>query len=105
MEISTIKSARPQNKNLLKGGKRGNKGGTGRPKLEVTEIAAKYTQEAVERLAFWMRSGDASASVKAAQILIERVDGKALQKVMPVDGEGNFAPYSLTVKIDDPAKP
>ena len=39
-------------------------------------LAQDYTQEAIERLAFWMRSQDSKASVQACQLLLERGWGK-----------------------------
>jgi hypothetical protein len=47
---------------------------------DVRELAQVYTQEAVDRLVFWMRSGHASASPAATQVLLDRGHGKALQK-------------------------
>lgn len=57
----------------------------GRPKktpdlVEVEALAREHTPEAMERLAYWMRSDNPKASVSAANILIERAHGKAIQK-------------------------
>jgi adenosine deaminase len=62
-------------------GKSGNPGG--RPKIneDVKVRARDLTPEALERLAYWMRSEDAAASVKAANTIIERGYGKAIQFV------------------------
>lgn len=75
-------------KNLLPGGVRGHKGGGGRPKLEVTELAKRLTEEAINRLAYWMRSNDATASVKAATVLLERAHGKPMQAIEHTGKDG-----------------
>lgn len=54
----------------------------GRPKktpdlVEVEALAREHTPEAMKRLAFWMRSDNAKASVSACNILIDRAHGKA----------------------------
>jgi hypothetical protein len=44
-------------------------------------LARKHTAEAVERLTHWMRSDNASASVAAANALLDRGYGKPAQVV------------------------
>ena len=55
----------------------------GRPKehQEVKAAAREHTIEAIETLAFWMRSKDSRASVLAADKLLDRGWGKASQDV------------------------
>lgn len=87
---------------LAPGGKRE---GSGRKpdkvRIEIKELSGQYREEALERLAFWMKSDNARASVQAALALLERSDGKPIQPVMPSDDKGQWQPYSITVKIDD----
>ena len=64
-------------------GKSGNP--SGRPKktaeiLEVEALAKAYGPQAIERLAYWMGSDNAKASVAAANILLDRGYGKSLQR-------------------------
>jgi hypothetical protein len=55
----------------------------GRPKeyQEVKTAAREHTIEAIETLAFWMRSKDSCASVLAADKLLDRGWGKPSQDV------------------------
>ena len=62
----------------------GNPGGRPRGMTEVTELARTFSTEAIERLAYWMRSDNPKASVPAAQALLDRGWGKASQ---PVQGD------------------
>lgn len=54
---------------------------SGRPKVahSLTALAREQTFEAVERLKHWMASDNASASVRAAEILLDRGYGKPVQ--------------------------
>lgn len=65
-------------------GKSGNPGGRPKENPELKELAREFTAEAVKRLAFWLRSDNARASVSAAGILLDRGWGKPDQKI---DGE------------------
>lgn len=60
----------------FKKGQSGNPGGRPKENPELKELARSHTTEAVERLAYWMRSDDATASVKASTTLLERAWGK-----------------------------
>ena len=60
----------------FKKGQSGNPGGRPKENPELKDLARSYTQESVERLAYWMRSDDATASVKASTTLLERAWGK-----------------------------
>lgn len=68
---------------MAKGRKTGGRkpGSRNRNSLEVVELAKQYTSEAVERLAFWMRSDDPKASVSAASKLLDRGHGMPKQTV------------------------
>lgn len=57
--------------------------GAGRKKdeCEVREAAKQYTVEAIERLAFWMRSDNYKASVGSAVALLNRAHGMPTQQV------------------------
>jgi hypothetical protein len=46
---------------------------------DVRELAREYTTEAITRLAHWMKSDDARASISACQILVEQGWGKPSQ--------------------------
>jgi hypothetical protein len=53
-------------------GKSGNPGGRPKESNEVKELARQYSAEAVEKLAAWMRSDNAKASVSACNALLDR---------------------------------
>jgi len=54
--------------------------------VDLKAAAQVYTAEALTRLAFWMRSDNAKASVSAANILLDRGYGKPAQAL--TDSEG-----------------
>ena len=57
----------------------GNPGGRPKENNEVKAAAREYTIEAIERLAFWLKSDNAKASVAAATSLLDRGWGKPHQ--------------------------
>ena len=62
-------------------GQSGNPGGrVGVPK-EVRELARTHTEEAIKRLAVWMRSDDPRASVAACNSLLDRGYGKPVAPI------------------------
>ena len=73
---------------MAKGKKTGGRqaGTPNKSKHDVRIAAQDYTVEAIERLAFWMRSDNAKASVTAAQALLDRAHGKPPQAL--TDGDG-----------------
>lgn len=62
-------------------GKSGNPGGRPKENSELKDLARSYTQEAVEKLAGWMRSDNPKASVTASTALLDRGWGKATQPI------------------------
>lgn len=74
-------------------GRSGNPGGRPKEDGEVKAIARSHTREAIERLAGWMRSDNASASVTASQALLDRGWGRPAQAIT---GEGG-APLLPTI--------
>jgi hypothetical protein len=69
-----------------KPGQSGNPGGRPKEAHEVKELARSYTSEAIEKLALWMRSDNAKASVAACNVLLDRGWGKAVQAITGDDG-------------------
>lgn len=59
----------------------GMKEGHKRAPREVIELAKVHTEEAIEKLAYWMRKGDGRTSVTAAAVLLDRGWGKARQAI------------------------
>lgn len=53
---------------------------------DVKAAAQVYTGEAVDKLAYWMRSDNAKASVAACNALLDRAHGKPAQAL--TDGDG-----------------
>lgn len=73
------------------------KGTPNKSTTEVRDLAQKYTYEAIERLAYWMREGDAKSSISAAQALLDRAHGKPAQALEHSGGDGG-APIEVIVK-------
>lgn len=48
---------------------------------EVKDLARQYTVQAIERLVYWMESGEGRASVAAANALLDRGWGKPSQEL------------------------
>jgi hypothetical protein len=67
-------------------GQSGNPGGRPKEAQEVKELARQYTGEAILKLADWMRSDNAKASVAACNVLLDRGWGKAIQAITGEDG-------------------
>ena len=64
-----------------KPGQSGNPGGLPKGIADVRRQARTYTVEAIERLAFWMRSDNAKASISAAIAIINRGWGMPQQTI------------------------
>lgn len=62
-------------------GNTGNPGGVPNGSADVRALARTLTTEAIHRLAYWMRSDDARASVPACNALLDRGWGKPAQAV------------------------
>lgn len=67
-------------------GKSGNPGGRPKAEGEVKQLARAYTSESIEKLAEWMRSDNAKASVSAATALLDRAWGRPAQAITGPDG-------------------
>lgn len=63
------------------GNPRGRKAETDPAVVEVQTLAKAHTKRAIERLAFWMESDNAKASVSAASALLDRGHGKPHQQI------------------------
>jgi hypothetical protein len=91
-------------KTAWKKGQSGNPGGRiGVPK-EVREAAREYSDEAIETLAKWMRSDDPRASVKSAEVLLDRAWGSCPQKqeISGIDGKPLATSIAgLVLRFDD----
>lgn len=73
-------------------GKSGNPGGRPKEDPEVKALAREYTEEAVHRLAEWMRSDNAKASVSASMALLDRGYGKPSQAI---GGDDTMPPVQI----------
>ena len=60
-------------------GQSGNPGGQPKELKEIAALARKLAPEAIERLAYWMRSENPKASTTACQALLDRGFGKPTQ--------------------------
>jgi Family of unknown function (DUF5681) len=72
-------------------GKSGNPGGRPKGRSEFSELARSYAPEALERLLYWMRSNKERASVRAAELVIERAYG---QPPTPAEAAMTISPGS-----------
>ena len=68
-------------------GQSGNPNGRPKELVEVRDLARQHTVDAINKLATWMKSDEARASVMASQILLDRGWGKAVQPVSGEDGK------------------
>lgn len=87
-------------------GKSGNPSGRPKEDREVKELAREWTKEAMERLAFWMRSDNAKASVTACSTILDRGYGKAQQNVdlnIKETPEARVYPLGLNEQVGLPA--
>lgn len=55
--------------------------------VEVRDLARQHTVDAINKLAIWMNSNEARASVMASQILLDRGWGKSVQPVTGAEGK------------------
>ena len=63
----------------FKPGQSGNPGGRPKEVREVLAAAREHSAEAIERLAYWMRSDNAKASLPACIALLNRAWGQPTQ--------------------------
>jgi hypothetical protein len=75
----------------------------GRPKIpeELKELARAHSVDAINRLAKWMHDENPTASVKAAEALLDRAWGKANQPLTGQDGEGPVKTETTITAADD----
>jgi hypothetical protein len=59
----------------FKKGQSGNPGGRPQGRTEFARLARKHAPECLERLMHWVRSTKGAASVRAAQLVLERAFG------------------------------
>jgi hypothetical protein len=78
MEQQKAKKQKPRGRPFVKG-MTGNPRGRPKENEDVKKAAREYTIESIERLAFWMRSGNPKASVSAADRLLDRAWGRPSQ--------------------------
>ncbi len=78
-----------------KKGQSGNPGGKPKEVREVVKAARDLSLEAIERLAFWMRSDNPKASPLAANALLDRAYGKPAQSIA-VSREDNPRPEEMS---------
>lgn len=72
----------------FKKGQSGNPGGRPKEAPEVKELARSHTARAIERLAYWLDSDNAKASVAAALALLDRAWGRPTQAVEMTGKDG-----------------
>lgn len=82
----------------FKKGQSGNPAGRRKEDADLRALARSFTEEAINKLAFWMRSDDTRASVAACGILLDRGWGKAAQEV-ELSGKITVVP-ALRIKND-----
>ena len=75
-------------------GRSGNPGGRPKEDGDVKALARQHTDEAVKRLAQWLRSDNPKASVSAAIALLDRGYGKPAQAIV---GDASADPVALVV--------
>ena len=71
---------------MFEKGKSGNPGGRPKENGEVIKLARKHTKQAIAKLAAWMESDNAKASVAASTALLDRGWGKPSQAITGGDG-------------------
>jgi len=82
-------------------GKSGNPGGRPKTNEDFKNSCIEYSQEALDKLVSWMRTGGEAVSIKASQIIIEHAHGKPHQ-TLGGDTETGEIPVSMTVKYVKP---
>lgn len=80
-------------------GRSGNPGGRPKEDNEVKALARQHTKDAVARLAFWLQSDNAKASVSAAVALLDRGYGKPSQAITGEDGKPLIPPNGVVFVI------
>lgn len=66
-----------------------------RREIELKELAKTHTQEALDRLVYWMRNDNPKASVTAATAILDRGHGKPVQQI---DMDVNVKPQDVSAE-------
>lgn len=82
-------------------GTTGNSKGRPKDEVDVKELAKAHTQEAIDRLVYWMKSDNAKASTSASTTLLDRGWGKPGQSIT----HGGEIKIPGLVVVDDDDKP
>jgi hypothetical protein len=77
-----------------KKGESGNPGGRPKEEREVLQLARDHSTRAIGRLAEWMDSDNARASVMACNAILDRALGKPTQ---PLSGDPDKPPIAIEV--------
>jgi hypothetical protein len=85
-------------------GQSGNPGGRPKENEEIKKLAQEHCPAAIDRLAYWMQSGDARASVAASTALLDRGYGKPAQ-ALEHSGNVTLTHEEMLAQLgeDDPA--
>lgn len=84
------------------GNPRGRKVETDPAVVEVQALAKQHTKAAIDRLAFWLQSDNAKASVSAATALLDRAHGKPAQSIDLVADVTNYAAQPIPTEERHP---
>lgn len=82
-------------------GKSGNPGGKNKVPRAISDLAKAHSRESIERLAFWLASDNAKASVAAAIALLDRAWGKPSQQIDHGAAPGGNVKFVMTIGSDD----
>ena len=71
-------------------GQSGNPNGRPKDQAKIGQLARDHSQEAMNRLVYWMRSDNARASIAACNVLLDRAFGKPHQSMDLTNSDGSF---------------
>lgn len=81
----------------FKPGQSGNPGGRPAAEREVLRLARDHSPAAIQKLAEWMHSDNARASIAACVAILDRAFGKPTQ---PICGDDDHPPVRATVSVE-----